>query len=186
MTLSTWLRDYLYIPLGGSRFGTLATLRNLMLTMLLGGLWHGAQWTFVAWGGLHGLYLALERITGIGHRPVPASRAIRGLRALLTFVAVTLAWVLFRAQSFPQATAVYAALFAGGPGPSMIQGWCAVVAVAVVLFGLIRVALGQSALRLTWETLPSVARAGAIAALLLGVELLSWPGTPATFIYFKF
>jgi MBOAT, membrane-bound O-acyltransferase family len=67
ITLSTWLRDYLYIPLGGSRHGTLATLRNLMITMLLGGLWHGAQWTFVAWGGFHGVMLCIERLLGIGH-----------------------------------------------------------------------------------------------------------------------
>jgi MBOAT, membrane-bound O-acyltransferase family len=67
ITLSTWLRDYLYIPLGGSRHGTLATLRNLMITMLLGGLWHGAQWTFVAWGGVHGVMLCIERLLGIGH-----------------------------------------------------------------------------------------------------------------------
>ena len=63
ITLSTWLRDYLYIPLGGSRYGMLATLRNLMITMLLGGLWHGAQWTFVAWGGFHGALLCIERFS---------------------------------------------------------------------------------------------------------------------------
>ena len=79
MTLSTWLRDYLYIPLGGSRHGTLATLLNLMVTMLLGGLWHGAQWTFVAWGGFHGVALCIERLTGIGHeRNVAARRDRRG------------------------------------------------------------------------------------------------------------
>ena len=61
MTLSRWLRDYLYIPLGGNRKGRLRTYRNLLLTMLLGGLWHGAAWTFVAWGGIHGAGLAVER-----------------------------------------------------------------------------------------------------------------------------
>ena len=61
MTLSRWLRDYVYIPLGGNRKGTVITYRNLMLTMLLGGLWHGAGWTFVVWGGIHGTGLALER-----------------------------------------------------------------------------------------------------------------------------
>ena len=70
MTLSRWLRDYLYIPLGGNRKGRLLTYRNLMLTMLLGGLWHGAAWTFVVWGGIHGVGLAIER--ALGWRPTVA------------------------------------------------------------------------------------------------------------------
>lgn len=174
MTLSTWLRDYLYIPLGGNRDGYWATLRNLTITMLLGGLWHGAQWTFVAWGGLHGLFLAFERMTKIRPGVVP------------TFVAVTLAWVLFRAQSFPQALDVYHALFAGGAGSSMLTGWCAVLAFAVLAFALVRLALQKYVAHWTWQGLPQLAQGGAIAAMLLGVELLSWPGAPATFIYFKF
>jgi alginate O-acetyltransferase complex protein AlgI len=173
MTLSTWLRDYLYIPLGGNRDGRWATLRNLMITMLLGGLWHGAQWTFVAWGGLHGAYLVFERATKIRPGVLP------------TFALVTLAWVLFRAQSFPQALEVYRALFAGGAGSSMITGWCAVLTFFVLAFGGVRSALGKRALW-TWRGLPHIAQGGAIAAMLLGVELLSWPGAPATFIYFKF
>ena len=87
MTLSRWLRDYLYIPLGGSRKGRLLTYRNLMLTMLLGGLWHGAAWTFVVWGGIHGVGLSCERFVRDGarlgasrsrrHRPSPVGRADR-------------------------------------------------------------------------------------------------------------
>jgi alginate O-acetyltransferase complex protein AlgI len=186
MTLSTWLRDYLYIPLGGSRRGAFATLRNLMITMLLGGLWHGAQWTFVAWGGLHGLYLAFERVVRIGHDTVSANPVVRALRALATFTAVTLAWVFFRSQSFSQASTVYRELFTGGAGASTITGWCAVVAAAVILFAIFRIGLGDRSPALSWKGLPRLAQAGAIAVLLLGVELLSWPGTPATFIYFKF
>ncbi len=174
MTLSTWLRDYLYIPLGGSRDGRWATLRNLMITMLLGGLWHGAQWTFVAWGGLHGAYLVFERATKVRPGVLP------------TFAAVTLAWVLFRAQSFSQALGIYRALFAGGAGPSMITGWCAVLTFAILAFAAVRLALGKRTASWTWNGLPQIAQAGTIAALLLGVELLSWPGAPATFIYFKF
>src|SRR4051794_38205 len=81
MTLSRWLRDYLYIPLGGSRKGRLLTYRNLLLTMLLGGLWHGAAWTFVIWGGIHGVGLSLER--AFGWRP--SSRGAQWLGRLLTF-----------------------------------------------------------------------------------------------------
>ncbi len=83
MTLSRWLRDYLYIPLGGSRGGRSSTYRNLMLTMLLGGLWHGAAWSFVLWGGLHGGWLAYERwrderrrIRGYPHLPIPSGAGL--------------------------------------------------------------------------------------------------------------
>ncbi|HPD30276.1 MAG TPA: MBOAT family O-acyltransferase [Phycisphaerae bacterium] len=103
ISLSTWLRDYLYIPLGGNRCGRLKTYRNLMITMLLGGLWHGAAWTFVIWGGLHGLYLSAAKLIGI--RPMeqqirtPRQLAAFGLRVLATFHLVCLGWVFFRAGS---------------------------------------------------------------------------------------
>lgn len=99
ISLSTWLRDYLYISLGGNRHGRWHTYRNLMLTMLIGGLWHGAAWTFVAWGGLHGLYLWLERALR-SDRDEPASRLGRAGLGALTLAGTTYAWVWFRAQSF--------------------------------------------------------------------------------------
>ena len=93
MTLSTWLRDYLYIPLGGNRMKTRwGVYRNLMLTMLLGGLWHGAAWTFVFWGGLHGLYLSFERALGVG-RPDGARPKWAALRRLLVFHLVLFTWI---------------------------------------------------------------------------------------------
>ena len=106
ISLSTWLRDYLYIPLGGSRHGKWLTQRNLMLTMLIGGLWHGANWTFVIWGGLHGTYLIVQRmvqpVTRAIERFLP--KAIYSLAAILiTFFFVNLAWVFFRSQSLSDA-----------------------------------------------------------------------------------
>lgn len=103
ISLSSWLRDYLYIPIGGNRKGVRRTQLNLLLTMLLGGLWHGAAWTFVVWGGLHGLYLILQRsVAGYVGRMLP--NAIAGFLAWLSvFCAVLLAWVFFRAQSFSDA-----------------------------------------------------------------------------------
>jgi alginate O-acetyltransferase complex protein AlgI len=100
ITLSTWLRDYLYIPLGGSHGGTWLTYRNIMITMLLGGLWHGASWNFVIWGGLHGAALVVERLLGAtgeetGRRRVPAF-----ISWLVTFHFVCLTWVFFRSPSF--------------------------------------------------------------------------------------
>ncbi len=111
ITLSSWLRDYLYIPLGGSLHGNLKTYRNLMLTMLIGGLWHGASWNFVIWGGLHGTYLAAERWLRdrrhtIGEAEGPAIGA-----TLLVFFAVTLTWIPFRAQDLGVATRILSGLF---------------------------------------------------------------------------
>src|SRR6266404_1383252 len=102
ISLSTWLRDYLYIPLGGNRNGERQTYRNLMLTMLLGGLWHGANWTFVIWGGLHGSALAAERLL-MGAREVVGSSAnfiARWGRRVIIFNLVCLAWIFFRVPSF--------------------------------------------------------------------------------------
>ena len=105
ISLSSWLRDYLYIPLGGNRKGPGRTYVNLMITMLLGGLWHGASWTFVVWGGLHGAYLAVERflVARLGHQGVWRKWFARVLLALLTYFLVNITWVFFRAQDFATA-----------------------------------------------------------------------------------
>jgi alginate O-acetyltransferase complex protein AlgI len=105
ISLSTWLRDYLYIPLGGNRKGSGRTYVNLIVTMLLGGLWHGASWTFVVWGGLHGIYLAIERLCRglFGNvRALDSLLARIGL-ALVTYFMVNITWVFFRAQEFSTA-----------------------------------------------------------------------------------
>ncbi|MFY9718616.1 MAG: MBOAT family O-acyltransferase, partial [Candidatus Cybelea sp.] len=193
ITLSTWLRDYLYIPLGGSRHGLLATLRNLMLTMLLGGLWHGPQWTFVAWGGFHGAMLCLERILGIDRPSKPVLSGVEGPRGLvtlgrvvLTFLIVTLGWVLFRASSFSVALTVYRALFAGGPGAPLLGGWNAVLAAGIIAYGGVRLLLDRWKIAPDWFGLRPGLQAGALAALLLALQLFSWPGPSPSFIYFKF
>ena len=107
ISLSTWLRDYLYIPLGGNRDGQIKTYRNLMTTMLLGGLWHGANWTFVVWGGLHGVWLSLERWlrAGVGNARTVASesRFSAWMARVAIFHLVCLTWVFFRAQSLSAA-----------------------------------------------------------------------------------
>jgi alginate O-acetyltransferase complex protein AlgI len=109
ISLSTWLRDYLYIPLGGNRLGNARTYVNLILTMLLGGLWHGANWTFLLWGGWHGLLLAAERLLRIN--PAADAPLIRRLPAMaLTLLAVMLGWVLFRAPDVESAFSFYAAM----------------------------------------------------------------------------
>ena len=103
ISLSTWLRDYLYIPLGGNRHGSLRTYRNLFLTMLLGGLWHGAAWTFVAWGALHGGYLTVHKLWRTV-RPIEVRNAFtRTVAWLTTLGAAMFAWLFFRAETFVQA-----------------------------------------------------------------------------------
>jgi alginate O-acetyltransferase complex protein AlgI len=187
ITLSTWLRDYLYIPLGGSRHGLLATLRNLMLTMLLGGLWHGAQWTFVAWGGYQGVMLCLERIAGISQTRDAADGLItRGLKIIVTFALVCLGWVLFRAQNFAVAGGVYRSLFEGGAGPSMLGGWPLLLAAGIVAFAGARIAYDRYGKGWQWPQLAPLAQAGILAATLFALAIFAHPGAGAPFIYFKF
>jgi alginate O-acetyltransferase complex protein AlgI len=116
MTLSQFLRDYLYIPLGGNRHGPISRHINLMATMVLGGLWHGANWTFVAWGALHGMLLVINHawraIRDCMHLPGwSAPRIKHGVSCGLTFICVLVGWVLFRADSFTAAWAVISGMF---------------------------------------------------------------------------
>ena len=122
ISLSSWLRDYLYVPLGGNRRGARRTYLNLGIVMLLGGLWHGAALQFIVWGGIHGGWLAFERALGkrsLYHRlPAP-------LRIALTFLIVTLAWVFFRARDLPAAVAYLASMFGMGhaqEGADLVAG----------------------------------------------------------------
>jgi D-alanyl-lipoteichoic acid acyltransferase DltB (MBOAT superfamily) len=136
MTLSRWLRDYLYIPLGGNRGTAATTYRNLMLTMLLGGLWHGASWTFVVWGGLHGAYLAFEHRRSQRRRehglPFDADTVrTRVVQRLVTFHLVCLAWVFFRAETFNDALALIGRLFSGWGTESTLVKPAVLLAIAV-------------------------------------------------------
>lgn len=138
ITLSTWLRDYLYIPLGGNRAGPLKAYRNLMITMLLGGLWHGASWTFVAWGGLHGSYLVVERwVRGRWPAWKLAGPAARGGAMIATFAVVTITWVFFRAQTFPEAARLLHAMSGLGPAGEAVLRTNDVLAVSGVMGALL-------------------------------------------------
>jgi alginate O-acetyltransferase complex protein AlgI len=122
ISLSTWLREYLYVPLGGNRRGPWRTYFNLVVTMLLGGLWHGASWNFVIWGGLHGGMLAFERSQG---REGFYHNLPRPFRIAFTFLIVLLGWVFFRASDLPRALAYFASMFGFGhvdPGAALLSG----------------------------------------------------------------
>jgi D-alanyl-lipoteichoic acid acyltransferase DltB (MBOAT superfamily) len=181
MTLSRWLRDYLYIPLGGNRKGRLLTYRNLMLTMLLGGLWHGAAWTFVVWGGIHGLGLSIERATG-WH---PTSEAAKWLGRILTFHVVCFGWIFFRADSFGRAGDVLARLFTAWGHASPLVTTSVVLAILVGILGqYIRPGAIGVALR-GFQRLPVPAQATGFGAALVLINTLGPEGV-APFIYFRF
>jgi alginate O-acetyltransferase complex protein AlgI len=189
MTLSNWLRDYLYIPLGGSRGPGLFTYRNLMLTMVLGGLWHGAAWTFVIWGTIHGAALAGERLIR-EYVPAPAfaarvpSGVTTALRWLLTFNIVSLAWIFFRAESFGAAIDILERIVtAGGPSPLVTPLLVAVIVGSVAVQLIPRISFPTFEPRL--RRLAPLAQAGALGIGLFFVDALG-PGGVAPFIYFQF
>jgi alginate O-acetyltransferase complex protein AlgI len=187
MTLSRWLRDYLYIPLGGNRGGRLLTYRNLMLTMLIGGLWHGAGWTFVAWGGIHGTALVVERWwrerPGFVERPWTSSR--RAWHRFVTFQVVCFAWIFFRSDSFGDAWDLIARLFSawGEPSPLVTGGVVAAIAVGIGSQYLPRRL--PLALMARFSRLPIPAQAFVLSLALLLTSVLGPEGV-APFIYFQF
>ena len=111
ISLSSWLRDYVYIPLGGNRKGTFRTYLNNFLTMLIGGLWHGASWKFVFWGGMHGLGLAVHKLFKPLLDKVPNNWAVKSVSWLLTMLCVAFLWVFFRADSWADAWLIVKNIF---------------------------------------------------------------------------
>jgi alginate O-acetyltransferase complex protein AlgI len=137
ITLSTWLRDYLYIPLGGSRNGKLKMYFALMMTMLLGGLWHGANWTFVVWGGLHGLYLWIEKFIKdkriVTDDVTPKSSSyIQFIYALFTFMLINITWVFFRADTFAKSWGLLQSMFGFADGKPLLTT-LAILKVAIIM-----------------------------------------------------
>jgi D-alanyl-lipoteichoic acid acyltransferase DltB (MBOAT superfamily) len=181
MTLSRWLRDYLYIPLGGSRKGRLVTYRNLLLTMLLGGLWHGAAWTFVIWGLIHGVGLALERALGVR----PTTRAAQWVGRILTFHIVCFAWIFFRADSVARAGQVLERLFTAWGQPSPLVTTSVVLAIVVGIGAQYVRPSALAAVLRGFQRLPVLAQAVTVAAVLMVVNTLGPEGV-APFIYFRF
>jgi alginate O-acetyltransferase complex protein AlgI len=183
ISLSSWLRDYLFIPLGGSRLGTWTTYRNLLIVMLLGGLWHGANWTFVIWGLYHGLLLAL-------HRALPWPRALgsallRPLCVATTFIAVCVGWVFFRAPDLRGATAILTRMAWPTEGNALERG-PALLVIACLIATLIGHGLGTRMDMIRFERrLPAPAMGAALAGLFL-LALVLFPEGSRAFIYFRF
>ena len=193
ISLSSWLRDYLYIPLGGNRRGAARTSLNLVLTMLIGGLWHGANWTFVAWGGLHGIYLLVERWL----RP-PLSRWVVRLRVpswlvslaagLVVFHAVTFAWIFFRSQNFGAAADMIVGIVTRAPLSLAGVQHRFLIARAMLIVGVVVgvEALSFHRIRVLERLTAQPAARFAWAALLLWCIALFGTFSGANFIYFQF
>lgn len=187
MTLSRWLRDYLYIPLGGNRGSTLFTYRNLFLVMLLGGLWHGANWTFVMWGSIHGGYLIAERVVKqrwVGHEIGLPARLVTALQWFLTFNVVCLAWVFFRSQSIGGAFEVLWQLVVGhgvNPGVTLLL---VLVVVASIASQFVPERFPERA-GVLFGRLAPIMQIAALAVGLLAIDALGPEGV-APFIYFQF
>lgn len=187
VTLSGWLRDYLYISLGGNQQGRARTYVNLALTMLIGGLWHGASWLFVLWGAAHGAYLILERLARhlFGDLAIVQTAPARVIFGVLTFVLVTLTWVLFRAESLADAMQLYAAMMmpAGGLHVAELRDAIVVAGVIAALLGthwfMRNREFGSAMKRLPWPTIAAI-----LAAMLIAIVLS--PGEERDFIYFEF
>jgi alginate O-acetyltransferase complex protein AlgI len=191
ITLSSWLRDYLYIPLGGNKKGNLRTYVNLMLTMLIGGLWHGANWTFVVWGGLHGFYLWIEKFVDDKTGKITAlvsshKKTIAGfLYALFTFFLINITWVFFRANTFAKAGDILKSMFGMQKGEPLLST-LAIIKVAVIipvmlLFHWImrNTKVLDAAYKIPWWLL------GIVWAVLL--LLVTWSQeSSSSFIYFQF
>ncbi|RYY68685.1 MAG: MBOAT family protein [Chitinophagaceae bacterium] len=194
ITLSTWLRDYLYIPLGGNRNGAVKMYFALMLTMLLGGLWHGANWTFVVWGALHGTYLIIERL--LRARPVrdangqvitmPKPRGSNFLYALFIFMMINITWVFFRAGTFSQAGDLLQSMFGFMKDGMPLLKTMAIIKVAVIIPIMLlfhwllrnKSVLGV-AHKMSWVTL------GLLWAFLL-LSIIFTQESGSSFIYFQF
>lgn len=190
MTLSFWLRDYLYIRLGGSRSGELKTYRNLLITMVLGGLWHGSNWTFVIWGLIHGLALSAERgvssVWSMMKWPTDFGRgrlAMSAVQWMYTMTVVVLAWIFFRATTFSGATAILRRLTHGGLG--MVTMTSDPSRLLILAFIPLHLLLHREMMRnFTGQT--SRIRAVSLAMLLAYLSAILASGETQKFIYFDF
>lgn len=198
VSLSTWLRDYLYIPLGGNRQGTWKMYRNLITTMLLGGLWHGANWTFVIWGALHGAGLVFQRLLGWDDEGTKAATSMvksaswrLWVRRIVVFHFVCLAWIFFRAANTQEAVHYLAAFGKWGTHPQLLSAWMFLASFSIPL-ALLDLRLYRTGEEYPFQKLTSVGDSAAYsyrvatAAVLLSVVIILGSVSSSAFIYFQF
>ncbi len=183
ISLSTWLRDYLYVSMGGNRRGAFRTYVNLAITMLLGGLWHGASWNFVIWGAIHGLWLALHRLWTQGKPIVESAPLIRIAKQIGTFHMVCVAWVFFRASDSEAAAVIFNRL--GHWGYQLQVHSSAQIALIVVLVSLaLHLSGDPMRLRRRYTDLPPLVQG--LGYSLVGLVVFLFSPDSARFIYFQF
>jgi D-alanyl-lipoteichoic acid acyltransferase DltB (MBOAT superfamily) len=189
ISLSSWLRDYLYIPLGGNRKGKVRTYINLMITMLLGGLWHGANIRFVIWGGLHGVGLAVEKMLTPLRRKIPKGRLVRAFFVLLTFHLVCVGWVFFRAETINDVQQIFFQIRYSFTFDALFKLWMAYPLVfLVMLAGFVVHGLPvrfQEGVRGLFIRLPLWVKALVVLAVVFVVSLFMQADIQP-FIYFRF
>jgi alginate O-acetyltransferase complex protein AlgI len=185
ISLSAWLRDYLYVPLGGNRRGRLRTYVNLLITMVLGGLWHGANWTFFIWGAWHGALLALERLAGVR---AGATVYPRALALPMTLTLVIVGWVTFRAPDIATALDMYAGMVGvNGLWLSDNLAWQIGRADLVVLALAWAIVFAEPALsRIEWERAAPVLQGFGLTTLATLAVLKVSAATFSPFLYFQF
>lgn len=185
ISLSTWLRDYLYIPLGGNRTGVSRTYVNLMLTMLIGGLWHGASWAFVVWGFLHGLYLIIERLVRVRFPVKPSKGVVQIILAFLTFSAVNITWVFFRAEDFTSAWRILLSLFyVHGEEAILTTNFMVLTLGLMTMVFFLHFAMRKHSLVQVIDRTPNWLLVGLWGIMLFG--LMTVQSTGEQFIYFQF
>ncbi len=190
MTLSRWLRDYLYIPLGGSANGQAQTIRNIMITMVLGGLWHGAAWTFVAWGALQGLGQSFGHLRRISRErrglPGVADGPVRAwVQRFLTFQYVCLGWVFFNATGMSQAFALIGRVFSGwGEASPLVTPLLVVVVLGTIALQFVPT-MSVNRLQASFSRQKTAVQVGLLGVALVGITTFGPVGV-APFIYYRF
>jgi alginate O-acetyltransferase complex protein AlgI len=188
ISLSTFLRDYLYIPLGGNRAGVVRAAINLMIVMFIGGLWHGAAWTFVAWGVLHGLCLVVERVLRAVFKDAAwvQNLGVQILLGLATYLVVCVSWVFFRAGDFPAASRLIAAMMGALPAGDAILPTREILQVAIVTTGLLTAhwLLRNTTMENVVARAPRTLLVGVWTVMVCGIILNQGNGN--AFIYFQF
>jgi alginate O-acetyltransferase complex protein AlgI len=188
ISLSTFLRDYLYIPLGGNQVRPFRAALNLVIVMFLGGLWHGAAWTFVVWGLLHGSYLVIERIfrVSLEHKPWASTLPVRVLAWFATYVAVCIAWVFFRASDFTIASRMLGGMFGQHPHGDAILSTRELLQIGSVTAGLIAMhwAMRDNTFETAVMRLPPWTIAAIGSAMICAIIVTQ--GSSNAFIYFQF
>ena len=193
ISLSTWLRDYLYIPLGGSRKGKFRTEINLMVTMILGGLWHGANWTFVIWGALHGIYLIIHKLILRGKQIKTRfeytsfkSLLIFASKVILTFSLVLITWLFFRAESFPQAFLIIGKFISWEDGEFTMRfiRITGIFLAVVLTMDILEYYTRKHSFLTLIKSIP--VRYAIMSALILVTMIYMFQSEPLPFIYFQF